>query len=100
MGLGDYLDDFASNNNAHTWKDFPDPTNWKEGVNNALFNPDVEIIVNLDGIDNPMLAAQRAAGNMGGATDWELLQIKMTPSAWERITWYQNGEVVPNPFEF
>ena len=100
LGLGDYLDDFASNNNAHTWKDFPDPTNWKEGVNNALLNPDVEIIVNLDGIDNPMLAAQRAAGNMGGATDWELLQIKMTPSAWERITWYQNGEVVPNPFEF
>ena len=47
-----------------------------------------------------MLAIQRVAGNVGGATDWELLQIKTTPSAWERITWYQNGEFVPNPFEF
>ena len=41
---------------------------------------------NLLDLDNPMLAAQRAAGNMGGAMDWELLQIKMTLSAWERIT--------------
>lgn len=60
----------------------------------------MEIIVNLDDINNLMLAVQSAVGNMGGATDWELLQIKMTPSAWERITWYQNGEIVPNSFEF
>lgn len=53
-----------------------------------MFNTDMEIIVNLDGVDNPMLAAQRAASNGGGATDWELLQIKLTPSAWDRITWY------------
>ena len=100
LGLSDYLDDFAANNNAHTWKDFADPTNWKEGVNNALFNPDMRIIVNLDGVDNPLLAAQRAAGNIGGATDWELFQIKTTPSAWYRITWYENGKIVPNPFEY
>ena len=99
LGLSDYLDEFATTNNAHTWKDFSDPTNWKEGVNNALFNSDMQIVVNLDGIDNPMLAAQRAASNTGGATDWELLQIKLTPSAWNRITWYKNGKIVPNPFE-
>ena len=84
---------------ADTWKDFLDPNNWKEGVNNALFNPDMEIIVNLDGVDNPMLAVQRAASNIGGATDWELLQIKSSPDAWDRITWYKNGEIVKNPFE-
>lgn len=99
LGLSDYLDDFSANNNAHTWKDFPDPNNWKDGVNDALFNPDMEILVNLDGIDNPMLAVQRAASNRGGATDWELLQIKLTPSAWDRITWFLNGEVVSNPFD-
>ncbi len=99
LGLSDYLDDFASKNNAHTWKDFSDPTNWKEGVLDALYNPEMEIIVNLDGIDNPMLAVQRAASNTGGATDWELLQIKMTPESWNRITWYKNGEIVQNPFD-
>ena len=59
----------------------------------------MQIVVNLDGVDSPWLAAQRAASNTGGATDWELLQIKLTPSAWDRITWYKNGEIVPNPFE-
>ena len=99
LGLSDYLDDFASENNAHTWKDFADPVNWKEGVNTALFDPNMKILVNLDGVDNPLLAAQRAASNSGGATDWELLQIKLTPSAWDRITWFRGGEIVPNPFE-
>ncbi len=99
LGLSDYLDDFASKNNAHTYKNFADPYNWKQGVNDALFNPNMKIIVNLDGVDNPLLAAQRAATNRGGATDWELLQIKLTPSAWDRITWYLNGEIVPNPFK-
>ena len=98
LGLSDYLDDFASDNNSHTWKGFSDPANWKEGVNKALFDPDMEIYVNLDGVDNPLLAAQRAASNRGGATDWELLQIKLTPSAWDRITWVQGGEIVSNPF--
>ena len=53
----------------------------------------MEIVINLDGVDNPMLAVQRAA------RDWELLQIKLTPSAWDRITWFLDGEVVPNPFK-
>ena len=88
LGLNDYLDDFAAANNAHTWKEFTDPLNWKEGVLDALYDPNMQIVVNLDGVDNPMLAAQCAASNMGGATDWELLQIKLTPSAWDRITWY------------
>ena len=41
------------------WEDdevqYNDPT-----YTNALYNQDMEIIVNLGGVDNPMLAAQRA----------------------------------------
>lgn len=99
LGLSDYLDDFASKNNAETWKDFPDPYDWKNGVLDALYDPNTDIIVNLDGVDSPYLSAQRAAAGYGGATDWELLQLKLTPEAWSRTTWYLNGKVVPNPFQ-
>ena len=100
LGLSESLDDFALKNGASTWKDFPDPTNWKNGVLDALYDSNTEIIVNLDGVDNPLSSIQRAAGGYGGATDWELLQIKLTPESWDRITWYKNGNVVPNPFEY
>lgn len=69
LGLGDYLDDFASKNSAKTWKDFPDPYDWKNGVLDALYDPYTDIIVNLDGIDSPYQSAQRAAAGYGGATD-------------------------------
>ncbi len=98
LGLSDYLDDFAEKNNAHTWKNFNDPNNWRDGVLDALYDPNTQIIFNLDGIDNPMSSVMRASHGAGGATDWELLQIKYTPDAWDRITWYKNGDVVPNPF--
>ena len=100
LGLSESLDDFALKNGASTWKDFPDPTNWKKGVLDALYDSNTEIIVNLDGVDNPLSSIQRAAGGYGGATDWELLQIKLTPESWDRITWYKDGNVVPNPFEY
>ena len=54
----------------------------------------------MNGIDNPMRAVQRAAVGIGGATDWELYMIKQTQSAWDRITWYLNGQVVNNPFTY
>ena len=98
LGLSENLDSFASSNGASTWKDFPDTTNWKNGVLDALYDPNTDIIVNLDGIDNPLLASQRAASGYGGATDWELLQIKLTPESWDRITWFLDGEIVPYPF--
>ena len=100
LGLSDYLDDFAKANGAETWKNFADPINWKNGVNEALFDPNTRIIFNLNGIDNPMRAVQRAAVGLGGATDWELYMIKQTQSAWDRITWYLNGQVVNNPFTY
>ncbi len=100
LGLSDYLDDFADITNAHTWKNFTDPNNWQQGVLEALYNSDMEIVFNLDGIDSPWKAVMRASsGYGGGATDWELWQIKMAEESWGRVTWYQNGKVVPNPFE-
>lgn len=99
LGVNEYLDDFANTTNAHTWKEFPDPNNWQQGVLDAIYNPDMEIVFNLDGIDNPWSAVTRAANGTGRATEWELLQIKLTPESWGRITWYKNGEIVSNPFE-
>ena len=99
LGLREYLDGFAENNGAKTWKDLPDPTNWKQGVIDALHDPDTDILFNLDGVDNPWSAVMRASSGRGGATDWELFQIKNTPEAWGRVIWYLNGEIVPNPFE-
>ena len=98
LGLSDYLDDFAKQNNAHTWKNFSDPTKWQDGVLDALYDPNTKIVFNLEGIDNPMSAVMRASRGAGGATDWELLQIKLTPSAWDRITWFQGQKIVSNPF--
>ncbi len=88
----------TTKNGASTWKDFPDPNNWKNGVLDALYDPNTDSIFNLDGIDNPYSAVQRAASGYGGATDWELNQIKLTPESWDRITWYANGKIVSNPF--
>ena len=85
--------------NAHTFRDFPDTTNWQRGVLDAIYNPDMEIVFYLDGIDSPWAAVTRAAKGTGRATEWELLQIKLAPESWNRITWYKDGEIVPNPFE-
>ena len=99
LGIHEYLDDFAKQRNAHTWEDFPDIVNWKEGVLSALSEPDMEIVFNLDGIDNLWTSVMRAVSVGDRATDWELLQIKSNPEVWNRVTWYRNGSIVSNPFE-
>ena len=98
LGLSDYLDDFASSKKAHTWKNFENPNNWKSGVLDELNNSDIEILFNLDGIDNVWAAVTRAASGKGGATDWELLQIKQMPEIWDRVKWFLNGNPTVNPF--
>lgn len=55
---------------------------------------------NLTAVDSPWAAVSRAAGGAGGATDWELLQIQQNPGWWSRITWFENGAAVPNPFQY
>ncbi|MEK3900967.1 hypothetical protein [Paenibacillus sp. FSL R7-0179] len=97
LGLRDYLDDFAAGQGAKTWKHFDQ--DWKVTVLERLNNANVKIEFNLTGIDSPWASVSRAARGAGGATDWELLQIKSNPQVWGRITWYENGKKVPNPFE-
>ena len=65
----------------------------------AIGKSDIEIVFNLDGIGNPWTAVTRAASVGDRATEWELLQIKRYPEMWNRVTWYRNGSIVPNPFE-
>lgn len=76
-----------------------DSANWRNGVWQALNDPNMEIIFNLDGIDSPFAAIQRAAGGQCSATDWELFQIYNSKNIWWKITWFQDGEIVSNPFE-
>ena len=99
LGFNKYLDEFSELTNAHTWKDFSDTINWQDGVLRELSNPDIEIVFNLTGIDSPWSAIQRASNGTGRPTEWELLQIYDNPQWWDRITWYNNGEIVPNPFD-
>ena len=99
LGVREHLDHFANGVDAHTWKDFPDRSNWKQGVLDAIQNPEMEMFFNLDGIDSPWAAVTRASKGTARATEWGLLQIKLNPEAWDRVIWYKNGVIVPNPFE-
>jgi hypothetical protein len=42
---------------------------------------------------------QRAASGRGGATNWELLQIKQNPQIWNTIQFWKRGQPVSNPFK-
>jgi hypothetical protein len=97
MGLGEHLDEFAAARGATTWKDLPDVMNWKEGVLEKLRDPNVPVHFNLDGVD-VWEGVQRAASGRGGATDWELLQIKQSPQFWNSLHFWKNGAEAPNPF--
>ncbi|WP_411347177.1 RHS repeat-associated core domain-containing protein [Paenibacillus sp. WLX2291] len=55
LGLSEHLDSFAANQQAKTWKNFPDE-NWKSIVTNKLNDTNEEIKFNLTGIDNPWSA--------------------------------------------
>ena len=98
LGVRENLYEFAESNNAYTFEDFVDTADWKNGVLQALYDPEMEILFNLDGIDNPMASVQRAASGNCRATEWELFQIFQDKNIWSKVTWFQNGEIVPNPF--
>lgn len=91
LGIGEHLDDFAKNLNASTWKNLPDVTKWKNGVMDALSNPNVPVHFNLTDV-NVWQGVQRAASGRGGATDWELLKIKENPQFWDKITFWNDGK--------
>jgi len=98
MGLSEGLDEFAAARGASTWKDLADPTMWKSGVLDALSDAKTQVHFNLDGVD-VWGGAQRAAAGRGGATDWELLQIKQNPQFWDSLQFWKGGEPAANPFK-
>jgi hypothetical protein len=100
LGIEDYLGDFARRNFAETWEQFArsDPMNWKAHFFALMSDPGVEVLFNLKGVD-VWAGVTRAAAGRGGATDWELLQIRVNVEWWPRISWSLDGASAPNPFE-
>jgi hypothetical protein len=98
MGLKGELDAFAEARGATTWKQFSNPETWKPQVLERLGDPQTPVHFNLNGVD-VWEGVQRASQGKGGATDWELLQIKQNPEFWDTITFWKDGKVAPNPFK-
>ena len=97
MGLEGGLDAFAEARGATTWKDLPDPMNWKSGVIGKLADPNTMVHFNLNGVD-VWGGVSRAAAGRGGATDWELMQIQQNPQWWQSLQFWKDGSLAPNPF--
>ena len=100
LGIEDHLDDFTRKNGAESWKQWAksDPAKWKSKFYEQLNDPNAEVIFNLDGVD-VWKGVSRSSRNAGGATDWELLQIRSNPEWWSRIKWIKDGVEVANPFK-
>lgn len=94
--VSEHLDDFAATHAADTWKSLPDPMNWQSGVMQKLEDPAQRVIFSLDGVD-VWPGATRAAAGRGGATDWELLQMRNR--SFPNLEFWTNGQRVGNPFE-
>lgn len=98
LGLGDRLDAFAAQHGASTWKSFSDPLRWKRTMLDKLADPDVQVVFNLEGVE-VWPGVSRASRGAGGATDWELLQIKQNPEWWDSIEWWNGNKRAENPFQ-
>ena len=99
LGIEDHLDDFSRNHGADSWKQWSsDPSKWKSQFYDYLNDPNTEVLFNLDGV-NVWEGVSRASRKAGGATDWELLQIRSNPEWWSRIKWIKDGVEVLNPFK-
>ena len=101
LGLREHLYDFAKSVGGSTWEEWAaaDPANWRSAFTRVVSNPANRVSFNLTGVDDPWLAAARAASGGIGATDWELLQVQSNPQWWNRITFFKNGKIVSNPYE-
>ena len=99
MGLSDEgLEAFANARGATTWKQLPNPDNWRAGVLEKLADPNTPVHFNLNGVDI-WKGVQRASSGRGTATDWELLQVQQNPQIWERFQFWKDGKPVENPFQ-
>jgi hypothetical protein len=108
VGANDFsLAEFALKTNSVYYKQWPkDGVHWLGKVIAFLNDGKTRIYVNLDGIGYENVRAWAKAGEFAdpkkmakGLMAWELYQIRETPSAWSRITWYEGGVVKGNPFE-
>jgi RHS repeat-associated protein len=96
LGISEHLDEFAERYGAATWEQWG-ATNFKEQFMETVSNTSNKILFNLQGVD-VWGGIQRAARGAGGATDWELMQIRNNPQWWDRIQWMKDGVQVANPF--
>ncbi|WP_326657182.1 polymorphic toxin-type HINT domain-containing protein [Streptomyces sp. NBC_00385] len=101
------LEEFAMDHGAEMYKHWPDNKQWYNHVKEFLKSDSTtRISFNLNGIGSGNARAAAARGesvdparDFEGLTDWELYQISQSPGAWSRITWYEGGIKVDNPFE-
>jgi hypothetical protein len=100
MGINDHLDAFAQVHESSTWKSLPESQaggdGWKSGVIRMLSDPHQRVLFNLDGVD-VWAGITRAAAGKGGATDWELLQLRY--GEFPNVEFWQGGVKVRSPFE-
>jgi len=98
LGIDDHLDGFAKKNGATTWKQFDDAENWQPQDLDKILDPKQKVLFNLDRVD-VWSGVSRSASVRGGATDWELLQIRQNPQTWDTIDFIKDGSKVENPFQ-
>ena len=97
------LQDFAESVDAKSYHDWPSGgDDWVNEYKSYVKDGKTPISFSIDGIDDPMAAARTGRGMDpifdGHATAWELSFIEDNPASWSRVTFYQNGEAVANPF--
>ena len=99
LGIEPHLDEFASGLSAASWKQFAkqDPSQWKSFFVEVMNNPKNSVFFNLKDVD-VWGGIGRASAGIGGATDWELLQIAQNKEWWAGITWVLDGVKKANPF--
>jgi hypothetical protein len=99
LGLEDFLDDFARTHDAESWKEFArdDLVRWKSAFLDVMNDPQAEVFFNLRTV-KVWAGITRASVGLGGATDWELLQIQQNEDWWPRIAWFDGDTSVANPF--
>ncbi len=86
LGLAKYLDQFADEKNAMTWKDAPDPNNWWPFIVQNIADPEVRKLFLIEGVD-VWPGISRAASGRGGPTDNELFEIYRTKA--DNVHWYE-----------
>ncbi|GAA3001191.1 polymorphic toxin-type HINT domain-containing protein [Actinokineospora diospyrosa] len=99
------LFEFSDRVGARAYTDWPSMgDNWVNELKGFVTDGKTPIHFNLDGIGaaNAKAFAEKGRGvNPNGgehATAWELSYIQDNPSSWSRVTFYENGKPVANPF--